>query len=186
MGVAWRASRARATWALLAVSALWGCAAAPLVAIDGGFRHAQHGYRIGLPPSASAPWERVEVEGSDLAYRRPGPIWMTLSSRCHVPISRPQILARHLRLGIPEHTVRQSGAVEANGLSGWQQVFDATPDDTLVRIKTVTFVANDCAFDAVLSARDEAGFEEAEPAFDAWWSTLRLDETSSAAAESAP
>lgn len=175
MGVAWRAS-ARATSALLAVSALWGCAAAPLVAIDGGFRHAQHGYRIGLPPSASPPWERARVEGSDLAYRHPGPVWMTLSSRCHVPISRPQILARHLRIGIPEHIVREAGPVEANGLPGWQQSFDATQDGTLVRIKTVTFVANDCAFDAVLSAREGEGFEAAEPAFDVWWSTLRLAE----------
>src|SRR5262245_43661096 len=108
MGFASRAHRTRATWVivLLAPLALRGCASSPLVEGDGGFRNVRHGYRLGLPPAGDPPWRKVKIDGSLLAFARPGPIRMTLSSRCGVPLSRPDILARHLRIGIPEHVVR--------------------------------------------------------------------------------
>jgi hypothetical protein len=157
------------------VPALWGCAASPLVAIDGGFRNAAHGYRLGVPPPAEPPWQPAQVEGSLLAYQRPGAIRMTFSSRCGVPLSRPEILARHLRIGIPAHVVREAGPVALGALTGWQQVFDADAERGVVRVKTVTFVANECALDWVLSAREGRGFEQVERDFDAWWQTLHVE-----------
>jgi hypothetical protein len=177
---------------LLAVPALWGCAAGPLVAIDGGFRNAAHGYRLGVPPPAEPPWQPVSVEGSLLAYWRPGPIRMTFSSRCGVPLSRPEILARHLRIGVPAHVVREAGPVTLDALAGWQQVFDTDGERGVVRIETVTFVANDCALDWALSAREGRGFEQAERDFEAWWQTLHIEPapgappTPAAEAEPAP
>ena len=185
MGGRRRAHRVRAAWAgiALAIPALWGCAASPLKAVDGGFVDERHGYRIGLPPDASPPWRAQEVEGSLLAYERPGPSRMTFSSRCGVPLTRPQLLARHLRIGIPAHVVRAEGPVELGSLSGWQQVFDADASGGAVRVKTVTVTANGCAFDWVLVARDAADFERAERGFDAWWQTFAVE---SATAEATP
>jgi len=106
---------------------------------------------------------------------------MTFSSRCGVPLPRPEFLARHLRIGIPANVVRESGPVEIGALEGWQQVFDADAGHGAVRVKTVTFVANGCALDWVLIGREAGGFEEAERDFDAWWGTLAVQPQSGAA-----
>src|SRR5262245_1015475 len=189
MGGARRAPRARATWAgMLLVPALWACASSPLEPFDGGWRNARHGYRIGNPPASDPPWEADEVEGSLLAFRRPavhGEIRMTFSSRCGESLPSPQLLARHLRIGIPANVVRQSGAVELGELHGWQQVFDADADHGAVRVKTVTFPANGCALDWVLIGREASGFEEAERDFDAWWQTVVIEPQSPPAAATA-
>jgi hypothetical protein len=191
MGGARRARRARATWAgvLLVAPALWGCAvASPLTPSDGGYRNARHGYWLGVPPAADPPWEPEPVEGALLAFRRSagfaqraggernpaGGVRMTFSSRCGEPITRPVLLARHLRIGIPANVVREAGPVELGGLAGWQQVFDADAARGAVRVKTVTFVANGCALDWVLIARNGDDFESAERDFDAWWHTLAV------------
>jgi len=185
MGGARRARRARATWAgVLLVPALWSCAGSPLIPDDGGFRNPRHGYWLGVPPAGDPPWEPEEVEGSLLAFHRPaspGEIRMTFSSRCGVPLPRPEFLARHLRIGIPANVVRESGPVELGALTGWQQVFDADAVHGAVRVKTVTFAANGCALDWVLIGREAGGFEEAERDFDAWWGTLAVQPQSGAA-----
>lgn len=175
MGGACCAWRPRATRAGLlgAALTLWACAG-PLSEVDGDFTHTRHGYRIGSPPAATPPWRRVSFDGAVLAYRRPGPIWMTLSSRCRLPLTEPRILARHLRIGLPEHTLRLAEAVETRGLRGWQQIFDTREKDEIVRVKSVTFVVKRCALDWLLSARGGEGFERAEVDFDAWWRTLRV------------
>jgi hypothetical protein len=157
----------------LPLSAVGGCASPVLVEEAGGLRHTRHGYWIDAPPSAMPRWERVEVKGAEIAYRRDGPVWMTLSSRCEIPLTRPRILARHLRIGIPAHTLREETAVRSHGMRGWQQVFDASEDGVIVRVKTVTLVLGGCALDAMLSARDGAGYDAAQPGFDAWWRSLR-------------
>jgi hypothetical protein len=167
---------------LLAMPALWSCAAvSPLVESDGGFRNARHGYWIGRPPAADPPWASEEVEGSLLAYHGPG-ARMTFSSRCGGPLATPEYLARHLRIGIPAYVIREAGPVSHEALSGWQQTFDADAARGAVRVKTVTFAANGCALDWVLIAREAGAFEQAEPAFDAWWGTLAV----SPAVEPAP
>jgi hypothetical protein len=124
------------------------------------------------------------VEGALLAYRRPASapamadeaseVRMTFSSRCGEPITKPALLARHLRIGIPANVVRESGPLELGSLPGWQQVFDADAARGAVRVKTVTFVADGCALDWVLIARDAEDFERAQTEFDAWWRTLSV------------
>ena len=177
MGGARCARRARVTWAgvLLAVPVLFACAAAqPLTPIEGGFRNARRGYQLGVPPKPS--WQGDEVEGSLLAFRdRSSATRMTFSSRCGEPITRPDLLARHLRIGIPANVVREAGPVEIGSLAGWQQVFDVDAPRGAVRMKTVTFAVNGCALDWALIARETDGFEAAEQDFDAWWRTLVVD-----------
>jgi hypothetical protein len=185
MGGRRSAHRSRVAWVgvALALPALWGCAASPLSAVGGGFVDKHHGYRIGVPPDSDPPWRAQEVEGSLLAYERPGPVRMTFSSRCGVPLTRPQLLARHLRIGIPAHVVRAEGPVQLGSIAGWQQVFDADAERGAVRVKTVTLAANECAFDWVLVARGAADFEGAERDFDVWWRSFAVD---AATAEAKP
>ena len=52
--------------------------------------------------------------------------------------------------------VRECRPGRAGPLSGWQQVIDADGAAGVVRIKTVTFAANGCALDWVLTARKGA------------------------------
>ncbi|MEM7411938.1 MAG: hypothetical protein AAF430_17040 [Myxococcota bacterium] len=175
----WRRSRTVVLASVALAGALGLSCSGPLRETPEGFLHERHGYRVGAPPAADATWKRVRVDGSVLAYRREAaasqpPVRMTLSSRCGVPLAEPELLARHLRIGVPEHVVRQNEAVEASPLPGWQQVFDVTQDGAVVRVKTVTLVGDRCAYDWVLTARDGAGFEEAEPTFDAWWRSLEV------------
>jgi hypothetical protein len=177
MGGARRVRRARATWAgvLLVVPALWGCAAtSPLTPSDGGFRNLRHGYWVGVPPAGDPPWEPEDIAGALLAYRS-ADVHITFSSRCGEPITKPALLARHLRIGIPANVVREAGPVALGEVSGWQQVFDADAEGGAVRVKTVTFAANGCALDWILIAREAERFEQAERDFDAWWHTLAVE-----------
>ena len=180
-----------------ALALAWACQSAPLIESGDGFRHAERGWSIGAPPGAAsraaavpsidgappAPgWSRASVPGTLIAYRRPGPlgpIWMTLSSRCQVSLAAPRQMARHLRIGIPDYTVRDSSTVELDGTQGWQQVFDVEHGDTAVRLKTVTAVTGGCALDWVLTVREARDFEAAERDFDAWWQSLRVPEVGS-------
>ena len=176
--------RIRGIGGAVALALVWACQSQPLVESEGGFRHAERGWRIGEPQdavagsvgvAAGASWTRVRVPETLLAYRRPGPegpIWMTLASRCRIALASPRLLARHLRIGIPEHTVRDSSAVWVGGLPGWQQVFDALDGEVVVRVKTVTTIAEGCALDWVLSVRDGLGFGAAERDFDRWWGSF--------------
>ena len=75
-------------------------------------------------------------------------------------------MARQLLIGIPERTLREGGPREIAGRSGWLQTFDARLDGRMVRIKTMTLVSGDCAYDLVLVAEGDS--EPAERVFDAW------------------
>lgn len=164
---------------------VWACHSPPLVESDDGFRHARQGWSISAPARADvdavsgapgAGWARVSVPGSLLAYRQRGSggaVWMTLSSRCRVSLAEPRLLARHLRIGIPEHTVRDAAPVSVGGASGWEQRFDAREGGAVVRLKTVTAVVEGCALDWVLSVGGERDFEAAQRDFDAWWQSFR-------------
>jgi hypothetical protein len=146
----------------IALLTLPGCAH-DLVAVDGGWRSTRDGYRIGAP---GAGWERFELDGAALAFREGGARSMSLQARCRRPVAEPGILARHLVIGIPEHTLRQAGPTQVAGRSGWTQTFDARLEGRTARVKTVTLVAAGCAYDFVLVA--SRGFEVGERDFDAW------------------
>lgn len=159
----------------LALPMACGCAS-PLLAEDGGFRDTKYGFWVAAPPPLAPPWERADVEGAVLSYRRPGPTWMSLQVRCKTPLASPRILARHLLFGLPEYTIREAFAAEGD-LPGWVQVFDTRTDDgRVVRVKTVTLVGRGCVFDWILTAHGGQGFAQSAASFDAWWPTLRLDE----------
>lgn len=157
--------------AVLGLVLNFGCAG-DFAAIDGGFRHRNHGYTLGMPNGPGPPWARVEGKDLKLGFRRPGPQTISVQSRCGQPLTSPSILARHLLIGVSPRTLREAGPTEVDGRSAWTQTFDAGGG---VRLKTVTTVMDDCVIDWILAAPAGANFELAEPAFDRWRATFRLE-----------
>lgn len=162
-------------WAWLwTAGVLWlaaGCASD--VALAGGrYRHTRHDFSVAAPGPS---WQRFDVEGAWLAFRRPGPQTMTLQVHCGRPITEPAIMARHLVLGIRDRTVVQAGPVQVAGSDGWTQTFDTRADGVPVRVKTVTLVVAPCVYDWTLAAA--VAFEDAERDFDAWWASVRIGAT---------
>jgi hypothetical protein len=157
--------------ALLGVLIGGGCRS-PLVASGDGYRHRRHHYAIGVPNGPGAPWQRFEVEGAVLAFRRAHAESVSLQSRCGRAVADPAVMARHLTIGVPDLTLLSSGPVQVADRSGWTQTFDTRKEGIPVRIKTVTLVAADCTFDWVLVTPGD--FVPAETDFDAWWDGFRL------------
>jgi hypothetical protein len=147
-----------------------GCAG-DLIAVEGGFGHRRHGYSFSTPGGR---WERIDVEGAVIAFRRSASQTMSLQSRCGQPVADVAVMARQLVIGVSPRTLRQAGPVLVDGRNGWTQTFDTLRDGVGVRVKTVTLVLERCTLDWVLAAAGSRHFEEAERAFDAWWQAFRV------------
>ena len=182
--------------ALLATGA---CGGGPVLE-GSAYRDRDLGWSIALPPGGAAHWTRIRVEGADLALRGSDGELLSVEVHCGGPLAPPEILARGLRIGVPDARVREQGEVMVDGRPGWAQVFDAgadgpgglaldrargagadrpqgappasaAPDPQPVRVKTVTRVDAHCVYDFVLAARGD--WPAAEADFDAWWGSFR-------------
>ena len=158
--------------ALLAVLLVTGCAS-NVKRTPTGYRHVRHHYSIGVPGGPGPAWQRIEIEGAWIAFRRPGPQTLSMQSRCGRPVAHPAVMARNLTLGIRERHLRQAGPVVVVGRGGWSQTFDTHADGVAVRVKTVTVVIAGCTYDWTLAVVGE--FAAAERSFDAWWGSFQLD-----------
>jgi hypothetical protein len=182
--------RRRAACGLSLLLLLPACAGDPVFE-HGEWHSARAGFRIGVPgaveaadagPGVDAGWERFDLEGAVLAYRRGRLETMSVQARCGRPVASPAIMARHLVIGIPERTLREGGPREVAGQPAWLQTFDARLEGRTLRIKTLTLVAGDCAYDLLLVV--EGDFAPAERSFDAWVESFSL--TRPEPAEAAP
>jgi hypothetical protein len=182
--------RRRAACGLSLLLLLPACASDPVFE-HGEWHSARTGFRIGVPgpvqtadasPGFDLGWERFDLEGAVLAYRRGKQETMSVQARCGRPVTSPALMARHLVIGIPERILREGGPREVAGQPAWLQTFDARLEGRTVRIKTLTLVAGDCAYDLVLVA--EGDFAPAERSFDAWVESFAL--TRAAPAGAAP
>jgi hypothetical protein len=116
-------------------------------------------------------WERVHVEGTLLAFRGPQGATMSLLRQCSRPAASLPILARQLLRGTDSPVIRQQGLVAVAGGEAFVVVARAGLEGRAADVKTVTRRLRDCTLDFVLVA--PSGFEEAEVAFDRWWTSLR-------------
>lgn len=165
-------------WVL--VFAVWGGCASDQLWRDGRVIHRKLGFSVAaLPGGEEGPWKLVSVDGSWLAYRHASGSHMSLQTRCFRRYLNAQLRARHLLIGVEPRTLRQSGPVAIGSFSGWSQVVDVGKGASPVRVKTLTLLVEDCAYDWVLTARDD--FDTHEPTFDAWWQSFarELDEEAS-------
>jgi hypothetical protein len=148
---------------------------------NGVWHGTRAGFRIAEPAAVGGPdsaWERFDLEGAALAFRRGKLETMSLQARCGRPVTSPVLLARQLVIGIPERTLRQAGPVVVAGQSGWTQTLDVRFENRTARLKTVTLVAGGCAYDLMLVANGE--FEPVERVFDAWVDSFALSGVASA------
>jgi hypothetical protein len=159
-------------FALLVLFFVVGCAS-NLELTESGYRNARDGYSIGVPAGQGGPWERIEIEGAWIAFRRRGPETMSLQSRCGKPVAHPAIMARNLVVGIGERELVQAGPVIVGGTNGWIQSFDIPHAQVSVRVTTVTAVIGECSFDWTLATLGES--QSANHAFEVWWSSFELD-----------
>ncbi len=171
-------TRAALAAAVLGLPLVLGCASSPVAIEAGRLVQLRHGFSVAIPERP--PWEPISVDAADAAFRTEGSARMSLQSRCGRPVAAPQIMARHLVIGLPERRLRQSGPVSVGDWPGWFQIFDTLHGGAAVRVKTVTLVAGRCTFDWILSARE--GFEAAEPSFDAWWRSFEFTAAAEAGA----
>jgi hypothetical protein len=160
----------------LVLALLLSACARDLVSEPGGFHSASRGYRIGVPQGES--WRRVDLEGAALAFRRGDDEMVSLQARCDRPVTTPALMARHLVIGIPERVLRETGPAVVAGRPAWTQTFDARVDASALRVKTVTLVADGCAYDFVLVAGPS--YDAAEQSFDAWVGGFSLDDVDTA------
>ena len=141
-----------------------------------GFRHRDIGYKIALPDWGEIPaWERYEIEGVDLAFRDSkdgGRSNMSLLSQCRDSGASPQVLARHLTIGLSESQVLRSGPVALAGDPGWSQTFVTRQEGTPAQVKSVTVVSLPCVFDWVLVM--PGNFGRIESIFDRWWASFEF------------
>jgi hypothetical protein len=161
-----------ATAAALAAALVAAGCAGPVARSDGGWRHRKHDYAIADPGGPGPAWQRFEVEGADLAFRRPGPDTLSLLSRCGRPVAGAQLMARHLVMGERERRLVAAQPIEVAGRSGWLQSFEVEREGKPVRVETLTLVVGDCTFDWVLASAGD--FASAESAFRDWWGSFRL------------
>jgi hypothetical protein len=160
-----------AVWSLVAlVAALASGCAGPLTRFEGGWRHARHGYTIERPDAA---WHRIDVTNAVLAFQRGPGEMLSMQTRCGRPVASAELMARHLVIGFRDRELVAAGPVAVDGRGGWAQVFDTGSEGLAVRVKTVTLVVGDCAFDWILAAHEPIGSVEQD--FDAWWQSFRLD-----------
>jgi len=149
-----------------------GCAGS-LTKTDDGWRNARHGYTIARPGGANGDWHRIDVEGAVLAFQRSPGETVSMQTRCGRPVASAELMARHLVIGFRDRRLVAAGPIVVDGRGGWAQAFDTASGERTVRVKTVTLVVGDCAFDWILAVRGPMG--SVEQAFDAWWQSFRLD-----------
>jgi hypothetical protein len=165
--------RPRRVGVLALVGVLGAGCAGPLVQEAGGWRHRKQGWTIARPDGDGPPWRRLEIDGALLAFERPDHEFIALQSRCGRPVASPDVMARHLLIGIRDRELVGSRPVEIDGHGGFQQAFRVRGGPVDVRVETVTLVLEGCTLDWILAgAADDAS---SEAAFEAWWQSFRLD-----------
>lgn len=134
-------------------------------------RYRLEGQGLSLAAPGGALWQRVELEGADLAFRDDGNATLGFAVVCGRPQTRPELMSRHLMIGLGSRHVIAAGAAVWQGREVWQQYFDASAQGSALRGKTVTLLAAGCSLDWVLLSRPEI-FAGHEALFDAWWQSL--------------
>lgn len=170
-------ARTRTTvWLVLAICAVASLACAGRTfreGVDGRLTHRELGYSIDTPRFGGDPaWQRIDLERTDLAWRRVDGRSMSLASSCRRTRAKPALLARRLLIGVPKDELLSAHPIALLGDPGWAQVVETGKGSEAVRIKTVTVVSAGCIFDWVLVAGAGPRFDETLPIFDAWWTSF--------------
>lgn len=130
-------------WALLLVLLLPACGGPRF---DGSTLHKRHvDYRVGpLDPG----FRRVEVEGNDLAFHKPGAGTIAVHASCRDYDDVPQpVLLKHLLFGLSHRTYLVQEEVVIDGRGAQHAVVDAELDGVPVRLELYLLTRANCVFD---------------------------------------
>lgn len=155
------------------------------VAASGRLRHPEWTVSLADAAALGPGWERIEVEGAELAYRGPDGAVMSYLRECGSARERsPRLEARQLLLGLEARDVREEGALELAGAPAWRQRVAARDEDRAAYLTTVTRVAGACREDFVLATPEPS--EAAAAVFGRWWRSYRAGEDAAAVAAERP
>lgn len=144
----------RAQAALLAAVLLAGCGAGRFV--NGAYLDEAKGFRVALPPG----WERIQVEGADLALRAPGgEVTLAVAASCPpAEEAEPPILTRHLLFGLRHRELLRQAPVSLDGATGLKTRLRARAGagGAPVLVEAVVVRRGDCLYDLLAVARPEA------------------------------
>jgi len=141
--------------------------------LNGAYLDEAKGFRVALPPG----WERVRLEGADVALREPGgAVTLAVAASCPpAEEAEPAILTRHLFFGLRQRELLRQERVSVDGATGLQTVLSARVGGTPVLVQSVVIRRGNCLYDLLAVARPEAaaGGEAAFGAFLHGWQFLR-------------
>lgn len=156
--------------AILAALLLAGCGGGRFV--DGAYLDEAKGFRVAVPPG----WERVRMEGTDLALRQPGgAVTLAVAASCPpAEVAEPAILTRHLFFGLRQRELLRQEAVSVDGATGLQTHLRAKVAGGSILVQSVVIRRGNCLYDLLAVARPEAaaGGEAAFGAFLRGWQFL--------------
>lgn len=146
----------RAAALAAAMLALGACAGKR---IEHGIFHAPSGYRVALPPDGG--WRIVDDSRADLELRhRTASAGMLVNGACDPAIARrgPEVLARHLLMGLRDRVELERGEVPVNGQVASHRLLEGRmrESDERVRVETYTLRGGRCVYDLVFVAEPHA------------------------------
>ena len=160
-----------AAWTALAVLPTPACASG-WVAEAGRLRHPELGISLASAAELAPRWERIQVEGAQLAYRGPEGAVMSFLHECGLRReASPRVAARQLLIGLERRRMLRDGALQVAEAPGWLQQVEAVDEGRQAQLLTVTRMADDCREDWVLATSGPPG--PAAAVFDAWWRSYR-------------
>ena len=138
--------------AVLAALLLTGCGGGRF--LNGAYLDEAKGFRVALPPG----WERVQVEGADLALRQPGAgVTLAVAASCPpAEEAEPAILTRHLFFGLRQRELIRQEPVSVDGVTGLKTLLLAKVGGTPVLVQAVVVRRGNCLYDLLAVARPEA------------------------------
>lgn len=157
--------------AVLAALLLTGCGGGRF--LNGAYLDEAKGFRVALPPG----WERVQVEGADLALRGPGgAVTLAVAASCPpAEEAEPPILTRHLFFGLRQRELLRQEPVSVDGATGLQTLLRAKVAGAPILVQAVVIRRGNCLYDLLGVTRPEAaaGGEAAFGALLRGWQFLR-------------
>jgi hypothetical protein len=154
--------------------ALAGCAG---TRIDNGVFHARSGYRVAVP----GPDWRIDEDDrrADLALRhREAPAAMAVTASCDPQVVRrsPELLERHLLLGLRDRTVIERNEAPLNGGRARHEVVEGRMRQSQGRVRVEAYTMRDerCLYD-VLYVADPEVFDAHRPAFQRFVDTFAME-----------
>ena len=142
----------RARVGLLVTLLLAGCGGGRF--LNGAYLDETKGFRVVIPPG----WERVQVEGADLALRQPGSrVTVAVAASCPpAEEAEPAVLTRHLLFGLRHRELIRQEPVSVDGATGLKTLLLAKTGGTSVLVQAVVVRRGNCLYDLLAVARPEA------------------------------